>query len=103
MQLSRAGDPASLARRLARKTLLSVAGLVSIHDASWTTGRLAAARRWATIKPLWAASLDTLVRWSSGSETAPSTVEVHGALDGVVAVVVDEFESRIGLWRPAAS
>jgi hypothetical protein len=36
----RAGhDPQVIGRRLARKTLLAAAGLVSIHDVIWTTDR----------------------------------------------------------------
>jgi len=40
----RDSDPAWLARRLARKTLFAVAGLVSVHDGVWTTDRIGAAR-----------------------------------------------------------
>lgn len=37
--------------RIARKTLLAVAGLVSIHDRTWTTGRSRAVQRWSELKP----------------------------------------------------
>lgn len=97
-EVSRAAAPAMLGRRIARKTLLAVAGLVSIHDTTWTTDRLAAARRWAEVEPRLAAPLGMLVAWGSGGKAGPSRSEVEGALDDVVAEVVNEFESRIGLW-----
>lgn len=96
-------DPVVFGRRIARKTLLAVAGLVSIHDASWTTDRVAAARRWGLIRPPLAAALDALVGWSRGASTRPAPAEIQSVLDGVVASVVDEFSSRIGLWRLADS
>jgi uncharacterized protein len=94
-------DPAALARRIARKTLLAVAGLVSIHDSSWTTDRVAAARRFGVVRPRLAVPLGTLVAWGSGGVTEPSRSEIQVVLDGIVADVVDEFASRIGLWRAA--
>jgi hypothetical protein len=100
-EVLRAADPAVLGRRIARKTLLAVAGLVSVHDRTWTTDRFAAARRWAMTRPRLASPLDTLVAWGSGGEVRPSPSEVQRALDGVVAEVVDEFRSRIGLWNSA--
>lgn len=98
-----AADPASLARRMARKTLFAVAGLVSIHDSVWTTDRAAAARRWGTVKPDLAAALDRLLAWGNGESAAPSALAIQSALDGVVATVVADFRDRIGLWAPAAS
>ena len=97
-ELRESADPASLARRIARKTLFAVTGLVSMHDAIWTTDRVAAAHRWGLVKPGLEASLDTLVAWGDGGPTGPSRSEIQGALDGVVADVVNEFRERIGLW-----
>ena len=37
--IDRGDEPTVVARRLARKTLLAVAGLVSVHDRTWTTDR----------------------------------------------------------------
>jgi len=91
-------DPALLARRIARKTLFAVAGLVSIHDAVWTTDRVAAAYRWSVIKPKCAATLRTLVAWSDGRSAELSRSEIQTVLDEVVVDVVDEFRARIGLW-----
>lgn len=102
-EVLRAADPALLGRRIARKTLLAVAGLVSVHDSIWTTDRVAAAQRWGLVRPRLAAPLNTLVDWASGGPTRPSQSEIQGALDGVVADVVNEFGSRIGLWRSADS
>jgi hypothetical protein len=86
--------------RAARKTLLAVAGLVSIRDQTWTTDRARAARRWGEIEPDLAAPLGALLSWATG-ERRPSSEEVQLALagDGVVAAVVDRFASLIGLWR----
>ena len=89
-----------LARRIARKTLLAVTGLVSIHDGTWTTARVAAARRFGVIQPRWADALGTLTAWGGGGAPRPSRADVRHMLDGAVAAVVDEFESRIGRWRP---
>ena len=47
---------------LARKSLLATAGLVSVHDRTWTTDRHSAARRWGQIEPVWATSLNELHR-----------------------------------------
>jgi len=88
-----------LGRRVARKTLLAVAGLVSVHDAIWTTDRVAAAWRWGMLKPSLADSLRELVSWGSALTTGASPSEVKVALDGVVADVVSEFGERIGFWR----
>ena len=83
-----------------RKTLLAVAGLVSIRDQTWTTDRARAARRWGEIEPDLAAPLGALLSWAT-AERRPSSEEVQLALagDGVVAAVVDRFASLIGLWR----
>lgn len=89
---------ASLGRRIARKTLLAVAGLVSIHDSTWTTDKVAAARRWGAIRPELESGLQELVGWSDGETTGPLPSKVQAHLDGVVAEVVDDFRRRIGLW-----
>jgi uncharacterized protein len=96
-ELSRGADASVLGRRLARKTLLAVAGLVSIHDNCWTTDRVTAARRWSTLDPLNADALATLLRWADG-EVVPTSGAVREAIDGIVAIIVDSFASTIGLW-----
>lgn len=98
LELLREPSPASLGRRIARKTLLAVAGLVSLHDAVWTTDRLAAARRWGVVRPELAAPLQQLVSWSHAGAIEPSQLEVQVLLEGVVADVVDDSRRRIGLW-----
>lgn len=90
--------PVHLGRSVARKTLLAVAGLVSVHDAIWTTDRIAAAWRWSVLKPELAGSLRELVSWSGTLATGPTPSEVNVALGGVVADVVGEFRRNIGLW-----
>lgn len=96
-QLADGGDPVQLGRRLARKSLLAVAGLVSVHDAIWTTDRTAAAARWAEITPALADDLRMLLTWACGDET-PDRDAVEAAFDGVVAQIVTSFETTIGLW-----
>lgn len=91
--------PSTLARRVARKTLLAVAGLVSVHDATWTTDRVAAAWRWGMLRPALAAPLRELVGWSVAGPPWPLPWQVQTALDGVVADVVCDFQQHIGLWR----
>ena len=85
--------------RVARKTLLAVAGLVSVHDHTWTTDRACAVRRWSDLEPDLAAQLGELHSWAM-AERHPSREEVGRALaeDGVVAVIVERFSRLIGLW-----
>ena len=91
------GD-AALGRRIARKSLLAVAGLVSVHDHTWTTDRASSARRWAEIESDLSADLERLVTWIDGG-VAPSRPEVNRMLDGLVNELVRRFSSIVGLWR----
>ena len=91
-------DDAALGRRIARKSLLAVAGLVSVHDHTWTTDRASSARRWAEIEPDLSADLERLVTWIDGG-VAPSRPEVNRMLDGFVNELVRRFSSIVGLWR----
>ena len=52
--------------RVARKTLLAVAGLVSVHDHTWTTDRSRSVRRWSELEPALTAELTRLNSWVSG-------------------------------------
>lgn len=85
--------------RVARKTLLAVAGLVSVHDATWTTDRSRAVRRWSELEPDLTAQLGQLLSWASG-ERHPDREEARRALadDGIVSAIVERFDSLIGLW-----
>ncbi len=89
-------DPARLAMRIARKTLLAVAGLVSIRDATWTTDRRTSARRWTELEP--GVPVDTLVEWLD--TPTRDQAEVHRMLERPVTDVVQLFQSEIGLWNP---
>jgi uncharacterized protein len=84
---------------VARKTLLAVAGLVSVHDHTWTTDRSHAARRWGELEPNLAAPLGRLQSWAV-AERRPSRGQVGRALtgDGIVGAIVERFGSLIGLW-----
>lgn len=85
--------------RVARKTLLAVAGLVSMHDNTWTTGRSRAVQRWSEVQPDLAVRLGHLLSWADG-ERAPAAEEVRKALvgDGIVDAIVERFAHVIGLW-----
>jgi uncharacterized protein len=85
--------------RAARKTLLAVAGLVSVRDRTWTTDRARAARRWGEIEPRLAAPLGVLLSWAT-AERRPAREEVPPVLtdDGIVATVAGRFSDLIGLW-----
>lgn len=98
MELDSGRDPVQLSRRLARKSLFAVAGLVSVHDDTWTTDRTTAAARWAEIEPSLADDLQMLLTWSRDSAT-PDRRSVEAALDGVVAQISVSFETSIGLWN----
>lgn len=91
-------DLHQLSRRLARKSLLAVAGLVSVHDDTWTTDRTTAAGRWAEIEPALANDLQLLLAWSRASGT-PDTKSIEAALDGVVTQITASFQASIGLWN----
>ena len=93
------GDEApQLGRRLARKSLLAVAGLVSVHDATWTTDRALAAARWADIDPELRAALPELLAWSDGRSLPGGRHEVERMLDVATARIVAAFAETIGLW-----
>lgn len=95
-ELSGSVDPADLGRRIGRKTLLAVAGLVSVHDATWTTDRAHAARRWSERHPGLRSGLDELLAWSDGAAADQSAVD--RVIGGVVDAVVEQFADEIGLW-----
>jgi uncharacterized protein len=92
--------------RAARKTLLAVAGLVSVRDHTWTTDRSRAVRRWSELEPGLAAQLGRLRSWAE-RHRHPSREGVERALagDGIVPAIVARFSSLIGLWpdRPQGS
>lgn len=89
---------APLSHRLARRSLLAVAGLVSVPDDTWTTDRAAAAARWAEIEPAVADDLDMLLGWSRET-SAHDRGSVMAALDGIVARTVVGSETSIGLGK----
>ncbi len=90
-------DPAELGRRIGRKTLLAVAGLVSVHDATWTTDRGRAARRWSDVHPSLRTGLEELLAWGDDAVRADQ-VAVDRAIGGVVTSIVEQFAADIGLW-----
>jgi uncharacterized protein len=96
---SRAVAADLLGVRAARKTLLAVAGLVSVHDHTWTTDRSRAVRRWSELEPGAATELGQLHWWANGHRR-PSREEVERALadDGIVSAIVTRFGTLIGLW-----
>jgi uncharacterized protein len=85
--------------RLARKTLLAIAGLVSVHDQTWTTDRARAAQRWSDLEPELAVQLGRLLCWAT-AECHPDREEVECTLDddGIVSAIVERFGRLIGLW-----
>lgn len=96
-QLESGYRPEEVGRRMARKSLLAVAGLVSVADHTWTTDRETAALRWAEIEPSLSDDLRMLVSWAH--DHVPSERDrVVAALNGVVAHIAISFEASIGLW-----
>jgi hypothetical protein len=95
-------DPAELGRRMGRKTLLAVAGLVSVHDATWTTDRERAARRWSDVHPSLRAGLEELLAWADGAVPADEAA-VDRSINGVAASIVDQFAADIGLWASSTT
>jgi hypothetical protein len=93
-------DPGVLGRKLARKTLLAAAGLVSVHDGTWTTDRARGAIRGDELLPGPAPSLTELLTWAEAA-TVPPEAAVGRALaqpDGAVARVTAAFAAHAGLW-----
>jgi uncharacterized protein len=85
--------------RVARKTLLAVAGLVSVRDRTWTTDRTRAAHRWSEIEPGLADRLSQLLSWARQERRpAPEDVECALADDELVAAIVARFGRLIGFW-----
>ncbi|WGW10586.1 nucleotidyltransferase domain-containing protein [Saxibacter everestensis] len=90
-----------LGRRVARKSLLAVAGLVSVHDGTWTTDR-PPALRWGGVQPELAADLAQLMSWADGgSRPTPLDVQKAVADGGIVPTIVEDFARLVGLWREA--
>lgn len=92
--LEKGGDISALGARIARKTLLAVAGIVSMRDATWSTDRRASATRWNHLEPH--SRVDALVAWLDAPPRNPAAVD--RALRGPVPAVVRAFETEIGLW-----
>jgi uncharacterized protein len=88
-------EVARLGTRVARKTLLAVAGLVSLRDGSWSTDRRACATRWNELER--SLPVDTLVAWLGSPPREREAI--HHALDRPVAGIVRRFGSEIGLWE----
>jgi len=93
-------QPALLGRAIARKTLLAVAGLVSVHDRTWTTDRERAAARWSEIDPGRGPGLRELAAWSEAAHGV-DRADLARALDITVAPIVEAFANTIGLWADA--
>ncbi|HZR49898.1 MAG TPA: nucleotidyltransferase domain-containing protein [Streptosporangiaceae bacterium] len=98
-ELNACPSATDLGIRIARKTLLAVAGLVSVNDHTWTTSRAYAARRWGQIEPGLAVCLTQLHSWAE-REQQPVPSQVRDALsdDGIAATIVRRFATLIGLW-----
>lgn len=91
--------PDQLGVHAARKTLLAVAGLVSVRDGTWTTDRSGAARRWGEHEPNLSAPLRRLLSWvTTGRRPTAEDVRALLADGGLTATVVDRFTALIGLW-----
>jgi hypothetical protein len=90
-------DEVLLGRRIARKTLLAVAGLVSVHDSIWTTDRQHAAFRWCQVEPDLAEDLTRLLEWATDQGT-PGPGAISRILDTAVSPITTQFADRIGLW-----
>lgn len=91
-------EPVSrVARRIGRKSLFAVSGLVSVHDQVWTTDRATSADRWGQLHPDLTEDLSVLLDWGDET-TSPTTVEVARVLRTSVRTLVGQFESDIGAW-----
>lgn len=87
-------DVARFGTRVARTSLLALAGIVSVRLGTWTTDRRGAAARWAALEP--GTDVDGLVEWLDRPPHDRTTVAQ--ALDGPVRRVTEVFATEIGLW-----
>ena len=76
-----------------------MAGLVSVHDTTWTTDRVSAAHRWSQLHPTFASASASLVQWSEGATASEEQLHQTLASGGIVAQAVDDSRTNIGLWR----
>ena len=90
-------EVSDLGRRVARKTLLAVAGLASVHDTTWTTDRATGGGRWSEVHPELADDLAELADWSTDVDRAERG-RLAAQLDGTVDTIRRQFADRIGLW-----
>ena len=90
-------DAEVLGRVAARKTLLAVAGLASVHDAGWTTDRSEAVQRWSQVHPDLADGLKELLDWSSQRSSA-TLVRLTHHLATTIERIADQFAADVGLW-----
>lgn len=90
-------DAEHLGRVVARKTLLAVGSLASVHDAVWTTDRSEAVQRWSQVHPDLADGLEELLAWSSQRSNA-TLVRLAHHLTTTIERVADQFAADVGLW-----
>jgi len=89
----------ALGRRIARKSLVAVAGLVSIYDDTWTTDRNSASVRWAQVRTGLSGALTLLRNWSDFATVATvDELDVMLSAGGAIDLVVADFQELIGLW-----
>lgn len=92
------------ARRVARKALVSAAGVISICEGTWTTDRDIAARSWAQLDCPHTDEVGQLLAWADGTLVAsPDQLAAALAPDGIVAFIADQLASVVGLWTDAGS
>jgi len=78
---------------------VAVAGLVSVHDQTWTTDRDHAVRRWSEVEPRLSADLERLHVWVTGTrEPSPDGVKAVLAERGAVDLIIERFRDVVGLW-----
>ncbi|WP_040160631.1 nucleotidyltransferase domain-containing protein [Nigerium massiliense] len=97
----RPDEIAALARRIGRKSLFAVAGMVSVHDAIWTTDRATGAARWAELHPELADDLALLLAWGDGVVRADHHA-VARLMRSTVPELISQFASHIGAWGEAS-
>ena len=77
--------------------LLALAGLVSIHNDTWTTDRARAVERWSEIEPARADRLMSLLGWVDDRPDVDAAT-VAATLDDTIEPIVQRFNDEIGPW-----
>lgn len=87
------------AQRVARKTLVAAAGIVSVRTENWTTDRTTAVDAWEQVADHETPAMRKLLDWVEGTRVAaPADLLAALSDDGIVHSIAARFAAEIGVW-----